>query len=90
MRVFRRRIEPNPHGERHPGVVRTRADDIRLIRSRHPIGHVRYDHFGLNGGSLTLAEVGAELRLSPARVRAIESDALHDIALELETAPAEP
>jgi DNA-directed RNA polymerase sigma subunit (sigma70/sigma32) len=41
--------------------------------------------FGLNAEPKTLTEIGAELRVSPARVRAIESDALHDLALELES-----
>lgn len=39
--------------------------------------------FGLSGDRQTLAEIGAELHVSPARVRAIEADALHDLALEL-------
>ena len=45
--------------------------------------------FGLSGESMTLAEIGAELHLSPARVRAIENDALHDLALDLEPALAD-
>jgi RNA polymerase sigma factor (sigma-70 family) len=40
--------------------------------------------FGLSGEPRTLAQIGAALHLSPARVRAIEADALHDLALELE------
>jgi RNA polymerase primary sigma factor len=43
-------------------------------------------HFGLSGEARTLAEIGSELHVSPARVRAIEADALHDLGLEL--APA--
>jgi DNA-directed RNA polymerase sigma subunit (sigma70/sigma32) len=39
--------------------------------------------FGLSGERQTLAEIGADLHVSPARVRAIEADALHDLALEL-------
>ena len=41
-------------------------------------------HFGLAGEQLTLAEVGAALDVSPARARAIERSALHDLALDLE------
>jgi RNA polymerase primary sigma factor len=40
--------------------------------------------FGLSGEQRTLAQIGVELHVSPARVRAIESDALHDLARELD------
>lgn len=40
--------------------------------------------FGLSGEPKTLAQIGAELHVSPARVRAIESDALHDLARDLD------
>jgi DNA-directed RNA polymerase sigma subunit (sigma70/sigma32) len=40
--------------------------------------------FGLGGEPRTLAEIADDLQLSTARVRAIESDAMHDLALELE------
>lgn len=43
-------------------------------------------HFGLDGEPRTLAQVGAALHVSPARVRAIEREALHDLAVELEPA----
>jgi RNA polymerase primary sigma factor len=46
--------------------------------------------FGLNGEPKTLTEIGAELRVSAARVRAIESDALRDLALDLESAHEDP
>ena len=46
--------------------------------------------FGLNGEPKTLTEIGAELRVSAARVRAIESDALSDLALELDSAHEDP
>ena len=42
--------------------------------------------FGLTGEPRTLAEIAAELQLSPARVRAIEADAIDGLALELEGA----
>ena len=41
-------------------------------------------HFGLHGDPRTLAQVGAALHISPARVRAIEREALHDLAVDLE------
>jgi DNA-directed RNA polymerase sigma subunit (sigma70/sigma32) len=40
--------------------------------------------FGLGGEPRTLAEIADDLQLSTGRVRAIESDAMHDLALELE------
>jgi DNA-directed RNA polymerase sigma subunit (sigma70/sigma32) len=46
--------------------------------------------FGLSGAPKTLSELGAELHLSAARVRAIEGDALYDLALELESGPGPP
>lgn len=39
--------------------------------------------FGLSGEPRTLAEIGADLRVSTARVRAIEADALRHLAVEL-------
>jgi RNA polymerase primary sigma factor len=42
--------------------------------------------FGLSGEPRTLAEIADDLQLSTGRVRAIESDAMHDLALELEAA----
>jgi RNA polymerase sigma factor (sigma-70 family) len=44
--------------------------------------------FGLGGEPRTLAEIADDLQLSTGRVRAIESDAIHDLALELEDAIA--
>jgi RNA polymerase primary sigma factor len=41
-------------------------------------------HFGLDTEQKTLAEIGTALSVSQARVRAIERDALHDLAVELE------
>ncbi|HKH32475.1 MAG TPA: sigma-70 family RNA polymerase sigma factor [Gaiellaceae bacterium] len=46
--------------------------------------------YGLSGEAQTLTEIGARLHVSPARVRAIESDALHDLAMELEPPLADP
>lgn len=41
-------------------------------------------HFGLSGEPKTLAQIGAELHVSPARVRAIENDAMQALACELD------
>jgi RNA polymerase primary sigma factor len=46
-------------------------------------------HFGLDGEPKTLAELGAALSVSTGRVRAIERDALHDLAVALEPTLAE-
>jgi RNA polymerase primary sigma factor len=42
-------------------------------------------HFGLNGEPKTLTQIGADLHVSPARARAIEADALHNLAVTLES-----
>jgi len=49
----------------------------RLVISRH---------FGLDGDPETLAEVGEELHVSAQRARAIEQEALYDLATDLEAA----
>jgi RNA polymerase sigma factor (sigma-70 family) len=41
-------------------------------------------HFGLSGDSQTLADVASELHLSPQRTRAIEQDALYELAADLD------
>lgn len=46
-------------------------------------------HFGLQGGSETLAQLGARLHLSPQRTRALEQNALYRLAGELEQAGIE-
>ena len=40
-------------------------------------------HFGLVGESSTLAQIGADLRLSPERVRSLEDEALRELASDL-------
>lgn len=40
-------------------------------------------HFGLAGDPATLTEIGAEMRLSPERVRGLKDEALRDLASEL-------
>jgi DNA-directed RNA polymerase sigma subunit (sigma70/sigma32) len=40
-------------------------------------------HFGLDGDPQSLAEVAAALELSPQRTRAIEQDALEELATRL-------
>lgn len=40
-------------------------------------------HFGLSGEPATLSELGAEMHLSPERVRSLKDEALRDLAAEL-------
>jgi RNA polymerase primary sigma factor len=69
------------------------VDTIDSAALHEAIGHlparqraVIDGRFGLGGEPRTLAEIAADLRISPARVRAIENDAIHELAIELEDA----
>lgn len=77
----------DPSAEAVSGVERAALHDaIGHLSARQRT--VIEDHFGLGGEPRTLAEIADDLHLSTGRVRAIESDAMHDLALELEDAIA--
>jgi RNA polymerase primary sigma factor len=69
------------------------VDQVECAALREAIGHLTArqlavidGRFGLSGAPRTLTEIAGDLHLSPARVRAIESHAIHDLAIELEDA----
>jgi RNA polymerase primary sigma factor len=84
----------DPAATEPPAAVLARADRAALADAVDHLSArqraVIDARFGLNGEPKTLTEIGAELRVSAARVRAIESDALRDLALDLESAHEDP
>jgi RNA polymerase primary sigma factor len=87
-------IVADPAATEPPAAVLARADRAALADAVDHLSArqraVIDARFGLNGEPKTLTEIGAELRVSAARVRAIESDALRDLALDLESAHEDP
>lgn len=74
---------PDPAAQLLAG-VRTRAVHVALRRLSPRKRTILRRHFGLVGRSATLTEIGADLRLSPERVRGLKDEALRELADDLE------
>jgi len=80
--------DPNSPEPADELVATARAGAVRaaLARLSPRKRRIVHRHFGLAGEPATLVEIGAEMHLSPERVRGLKDEALRDLASELAAA----